>query len=137
MITPDNGMKGKPSRRKVPYEHRQVLNQLLKTIGDSPLEDDLKMILRMRIWGITAQFFRPMTHKEIAIQMRIDNSRLRSQPLESTIKDVHRMEREAMDGISKHLTDHSLLDIIGRFNEKAGNKGDIFKKKNPKSRIIY
>lgn len=117
---PKNG-KPKLIRRRMTYEHRQVLNQLLKTIGDCEMDDTLKMLLRMKIWGKHPAVFQPMSHKQIA------------KDLGAKVESVKKWEQEALYYVKGHLGKKGMEDITGSFNEDHANKGKLFK---PGGRII-
>ena len=117
----DGGKPKEKKKKKVSFEHRQILNQLLKTIQDTPMDDELKSILRMRVWGKYPQTFEPMNHFEIA------NS------LKTTEENVQKWEKEGIYYITQRLNQSLLEDIIGRFNSDRINRSKLF---NDGGRII-
>lgn len=120
IIEPNKKQKSKPVK-KTTFEHKQIINQLLKTISDTPMDEELKMILRMRIWGKSPDHFDPMNYIEIAVAIG------------ATEKQVMAWEEEAKHYIKAHMERHSLIDSIQRFNEDRANKERLF---NPGGRII-
>ena len=123
MISPIEERKKDNSKvKKVKYEHKEIINQLVKTITDTPMDEDLRMILLMRIWGKSPERFDPMNHLEIAIDIGARESQVRS------------WEREGLHYVNEHMKKHSLMDSIQRFNEKSTqNKDKLF---NPGGKII-
>ena len=118
MIQPINGGNGESKETKTirkSYEHRKMLNQLLKTIHDVNMDDELKMILRMRCWGTHPKVFNPMNHEQIA------------QHLKTTVENVKKWEENALFNVRLHLKKHSMTDIVGRFNATEGGARKIFK----------
>lgn len=102
--------------KKVSVDHRRVLNQMLKTIIDTKMDDELKMILRMRIWGKHPQAFQPMSCKVIA------------KDLKTKVKNVEAWEEEALHYIKQHLERVSMFDITGRANESWFTRFKLFVK---------
>ena len=108
--------------KRTRFEHKQIINQLLKVIADVKMGEELKMVLRMRIWGKRPDKFDPMNHTEIAID------------LGARVDQVEGWEAEAKHHINEHLRRHAVQDSIGRFNENVTRSKD--KLFNPDGKII-
>ena len=94
---------------------------MLKTIYDAKMDEGLKMVLRMRIWGKHPKVFQPMSCKQIA------------KDLKAKVASVKEWEQEALHYVNEHLKRVSMFDITGRFNETEGGAKKLF---NPNKRII-
>jgi len=116
MINPiEEQSNNKPAKvKKVKYEHEEILNQLLKTIMVTRMDEELKMILRMRIWGKYPETFDPMNHLEIAIDIGAKEDQVKS------------WEAEALYYVKYHIEKNSLSDSIEKFNENNSNKFKLF-----------
>lgn len=110
------------------YEHFDVLNQLLKAINVTPMDDELKMILRMRIWGVHPLVFDPMSQKRIKRHLNkygwsVDKKE------KCTLADVVRWEMDALYNVAQHLGSHKIQDIVDMFN-KDKKQTEVFKNKS-------
>lgn len=85
------------------YNHQKILNEMLTTIAVCKMDEELKMILRMRIWGIDPLVFSPMSHEEIAnvIHTRVDN--------------VKRWEKDAIYNVELYLKNTDVFEAIKKF----------------------
>lgn len=101
------------------FEHQQTLNDMLRVIGACDMNEELKMIMRMRIWGLNPRIFHPLTHEEIA------------KHLKCKVKDVERWEEDGVHNIKSFLSMYSVADAMDKFHaDKALNK-----MLNPEKRI--
>lgn len=117
MIRPLEGGNGKKETKviKKSYEHRRMLNQLLKTIWDVKMDEELKMVLTLRCWGVHPNTFKPMSPEQVAKQLK------------TSVKNVKKWEENALFNVKLHLKKYSMTDIVGRFNETEGGARKIFK----------
>ncbi len=106
--------------KKVSYQHQFVINAMLKAITLCPMDDELKMILRMRIWGRNPLIFAPMSVLDIAalIQCRV--------------ADVEKWENDALYNVTEFLKKTDIPAIGERFNQDNRIK-DLL---DPPKRII-
>ena len=95
--------------KKVPYEHQQVLNQMLKAIAACPMDIELKQILRMRIWGEDPTVFDPMSPERIADKLKTKNG------VRVQIKDILKWEEDALYNIDQFLNQRSIVEISEKF----------------------
>ena len=110
-IVNDSREQGKPYEDNVPREtkkltfhHQKVVDELLSVIATCPMDVELKSIIRMRIWGKDPLIFAPMSHQEIAMDLKCKT------------KDVTRWEEDAMHNIDMFLKRTSVLDSMAKFN---------------------
>ena len=54
------------SNQQVDYNHQAMLDMILKAIWMSPLNNDVKHVMILRLWGKTPFVFHPLTIKEAA-----------------------------------------------------------------------
>ena len=150
------GEKDTPVQRKkqtVPYEHQQIIDQFLKLIADCDMSDTLKMVMRMKIWGIRPNKFYPMTEHQIAYVLVKDNiifKRRKESTMqelerylktidvlgpgyavetaitEQAVQEVQRLLNEAQDQMEAHLVRCSIQNIEYRFEKKHTNKIDTW-----------
>lgn len=96
------------------WNHTDALNQLLKVIQVTPMDCELKMVLRMRVWGKNPHIFAPMDREEIAMD------------LGCKIDEVERMEVFAVENVEKFLGDTPIQEAINKFNrDLKQNKSEI------------
>jgi hypothetical protein len=115
-IEPD---KKKPEKRKkVTYEHKEIIKQMLAVIHDVKMCDEIKMIIRMRIWGRFPNEFRPMTHEEIAKDIGTKNVDL-----------IRQAEAEGLKIIKKHLSVSNVIDLSTKFDHKDEGLQQAFKER--------
>lgn len=101
-------------------DHKQVLREMLTVIAVCQMDDELKMILRMRIWGKHSQVFEPMSHIEIALD------------LGCTVKDVTNMEDDAKYNVEEFLKHHAVAEASEKFYKDKAYKSIL----SPEKRII-
>lgn len=106
-------------QRKV-YQHQRVVNDMLKLIGATPMDDELKMILRMRIWGTNPNVFAPMSHAQIAVNLKC------------RIRDVERWEEDAVGNVKVYIKRTGMIAA----GEKFDKDNKIETLINPQKRII-
>jgi len=104
----------------VRYDHQKTLNEMLRVIGSCNMNTELKMILRMRIWGKDAQVFCPLAYEEIAVL------------LNCKVNDVKRWEEDAIYNVQQYLSKVGLVEAVEKFHKDKHFK-DIL---NPEKRII-
>ena len=51
-------------------DHKKILREMLTVIAVCNMDVELKMVLRMRIWGSHPKVFDPMSHEEIAKDLK-------------------------------------------------------------------
>ena len=126
------------------YQHQEVLNQLLKTIGSCPMDSRLKTILRMRIWGPKPDVFCPLDCRHVAAALKIRSPEtMEARNLVLAIgeavktvtareeKDVKRWEEDALYNIEQFLNRSGIVSISEKFLRDGGIK-DLL---NPQKRI--
>ena len=66
-----DGIYGAGQKRKKPLKikHKEAVTWLLKAIKLCKMDDKLKSILRLRLWGWDTEQFHPMTCRQIAINV--------------------------------------------------------------------
>lgn len=106
--------------RKRRYEHQHILNAMLKAIALCPMDEELKMILRMRIWGRNPSIFAPMS--QLAI----------SEMIKCKAADVERWENDALYNVTEFLKKTDIPAMGDRFNRDNRIK-DLL---DPKKRIV-
>ena len=110
---------GKSKRKKVKktnYDHKHIINQLVKTISVTKMEQGLKKILYMRIWGEDKSVFSPMNHFQIALFTGLSEYQVRS------------LEQEALHYVKEHIKNTSLQDSINEFNADRALRNRILEK---------
>lgn len=117
---PDNEIVRKKLINKV--NHQGVLNEMLALITVCKMDVELKMILRMRIWGKSPHIFYPMNYLEIA------------QQLKCKVDDVKRWEKDATHNLKEFLVKRDMRDILDKF--KVDNKANELLNLGEKKRII-
>ncbi len=102
-----DGIYGAGQKKKKPLklEHRETVTYLLKAIKLCKMDEELRMILRMRIWGHNPDQFKPMTCRDIAIRLGV------------RVNVVEGFEMEAKERLKEFLKGKSLSDIIFVFNK--------------------
>ena len=96
----------KPSRKKtLKVKHKEAVTWMLKAIKICKMDEELKMILRMRMWGHDSNVFNPMSCRNIAIKMGV------------RVAIVEDFEREAKEKLKDFLKGKNLSDIISTFNK--------------------
>ena len=106
--------------KKNVFHHQKVIKHLLDVIATCPMDDELKMILRMRIWGRNPLVFAPMTYLQI------------SQDLKCKVKDVQRWEEDALYNVKIYLKKTGVEAAAEKFKTDNGMKKLI----DPQKRII-
>lgn len=123
--------------QKTDYHHQQVLNDLLKTIANCPMDSRLKTILRMRVWGPKPDVFCPLDHRHIAAALKIHNP----EHWENTalvkaigisvksvtgveVRDVKRWEEDALYNMEQFLNKTGIVSISEKFL-RDGNLKEI------------
>lgn len=106
--------------KELKYEHQVILNQMLQTISSCPMDDELKTIMRMRIWGMDPQVYSPMSYKDIA------------DLLKTREENVIRWEQDALYNMEQFLNRTGIVAIA----EKFLKDNDVKKIVDPKKRII-
>jgi len=91
------------ARRAPAFQHKTVLRQILQAIETSKMDDELKMFLRLRIWGRDSQVFDPLSLVQIAEMTHV------------RMDIVEDWERNAKGHLREHLEKHSVLDIVENF----------------------
>lgn len=76
---------------KLTFQHQKVVNEMLSLIAVVDMDVELKMILRMKIWGRTPTFFAPMDYWQIATE------------LGCKAEDVRKWEKDALENIKMYL----------------------------------
>lgn len=102
------------------FEHQKTINQMLSLIALVPMDTELKMILRFRIWGKTPDMFAPMTYEDIANMLKC------------RIKDVEKWENDAKYNVELYLKKTSIKDAC----EKVVRDNRIKDIIDPDKRII-
>ena len=92
-------------RKKLKVNHKEAVTYFLKAIKLSKMDDELKSILRLRIWGADPNNFKPLSCFQIAERLDVR---------ESVVEDF---EREAKEKLHNFLKGKSLSDIIYTFNK--------------------
>lgn len=99
-------------------DHRVTVRQMLKVIQDCPMDDKIKMVMRMRIWGIDSEVFKPLSMEEIA-------KICRKIPGPATAKELEylfNLEAEGKHKCWQHLFCHSMEDICSRIDRAQAEK---------------
>lgn len=96
---------------KVDFEHRKTVVQMLKIIHLAPMDDDIKMLMRMRIWGKDPMVFNPMTYQQIVIDI------MKRSPTSEDIRQLEDMESSGKFYVEQFLTSLSAQEIIDKFNK--------------------
>ena len=132
------------------YDHTKQINQFLKVIQQCDMPENLKRIMRTRIWGMDPKVFNPMTCEQIACMNKgLDPSvmdflkgtditykqwvaagfyRDRRLPSLSEVAEIEAYERQGIFHCEQFLLSHRSQDIVNSFNKNVGtNKDDIFK----------
>lgn len=102
------------------YDHQTIVNQLLSMIADSKMSDILKMILRMRIWGIDPAKFHPLNYHQIAFVMVKDGYFDKSIDPEVAADKVKRYEQEALSYMNATLAKKDIKEVVDKV--KRDNK---------------
>lgn len=110
---PENRLDLTLRRRR--YEHQHILNAMLKAITLCPMDDELKMILRMRIWGRNPLIFAPMRYDQIAQDPAVERY-YTTYDLPSRINDIERWENDALNNVTEFLAKMDIPAIGERFN---------------------
>ncbi len=102
-----DGIYGAGPKKKKPLKvkHKEAVTWMLKAIKLCKMDDELKSILRMRMWGWDPNQFNPMTCRDIAIRIGV------------RVAVVEDFEREAKEKLKEFLSGKSLSDIIFQFNK--------------------
>jgi hypothetical protein len=107
--------------KKASYSHQQIINQMLALIATCPMDDELKTILRMRIWGKNLQIFAPMSYLDISIDLKC------------RIKDVERWEADGMHNLEQFLKRMGTgLNVIEKFVRDGDAKKIIQDQRKPR-----
>lgn len=120
----ENARPDKPEPKKTigkaSYQHQAVINQFLKTIATCPMDDELKAVLRFRIWGSDPVIFCPLGYLDIATLLKCK------------IADVKRWEEDAMWNIEQFLKRSDLVTITDKFIRDGNLKKIIEQRKGIK-----
>ena len=87
------------------YDHQRVIKELLFVISCCGMDDELKMIMRMRIWGKNPKVFRPMTHEEIAMDLKCK------------VDDVKKWEEDGMYNVNEFLQKVGTVAATEKFHK--------------------
>lgn len=86
-------------------DHKKALREMLTVIEVCKMDDEIKMILRMRIWGINPKVFNPMSYIDIA------------RNLQCRVKDVMRWEDDGKHNIQEFLNKHAVVEAVDKFHK--------------------
>ena len=116
---PDNP-EPKKETKTISFQHQKVLNQMLATIASCPMDSELKMILRMRIWGRDQAVFLPMSYENIAILLK------------TRVNNVKRWEQDGLYNLEQFLNRSGIVTI----QEKFLRDGNLKQLMEDKKKII-
>lgn len=102
----------KPNIHKVlKVKHPEVLSELVKAIEMCPMDDKLKMLMRLRVWGDSPHAFNPLTLDEVAVKFKV------------RLDVVKNMEDEAKHCLVQYLRSTPIIEVVNEFNaDKAGKR---------------
>lgn len=129
-----------PEFKITDFEHRSALTTMLKVIQLAPMEENIKMILRMRIWGVDPAVFAPMTPFEIAwaltygMNHKIPTQAESSFPyyqarLKNVEEDIKKAEAHGKFACEQFLVAHHAQEIVNNYNKDFNkHKNKMFPK---------
>lgn len=89
--------------KTITFEHQKVIEELLATIALCPMDDELKVILRMRVWGRDPLVFDPMSCLEISMLLKV------------RVVNVERWEQDALYNMEQFLNRDGIVAISEKF----------------------
>jgi len=92
-----------PEVIKHQFEHQQVISQILSLIATCPMDDELKTILRLKIWGKNPLIFSPMSYAKIAADLKI------------RIVNVKAWEEDALWNLEQYLKRMDIRSVVDKF----------------------
>lgn len=117
----DENKQNKPTK-KIKAHHKKIIYETLSLVHATRMDETLKMIVRMRIWGKNPNHYDPMNHIEIAVDLGAKEYQVRE------------WEQEAKFYMKQYLKMNTIADAMGKMDEDATTKAD--KLFTPGGRII-
>jgi len=107
-------------------EHREQITIAVKTIMMCPtIDNDIRNIMILRVWGADSQKHKPLTLEEVAYL----RNRCSHYPTDEEIREVTRLEEQGKWHCEQFQVSMGAQEIIDKFNENATkNKGQMFGK---------
>ena len=111
--------------QQIDYNHQVSLNMALKAIWMSPLNDDVKKLMILRIWGRSSEIWYPLETKDCAFEL------LGHIPDEQEMIAFTNMELFGKQQVAIFLHENqNIQEMIDRFNlDFERNKRHMFAKR--------
>jgi hypothetical protein len=108
----DDVIKSDKNKKRIEINREEILNQLLKAIELTPMDELCKHVLRVRL-----------TAKEPSLELMYA-ARLAGIKFQEVLK----IEEYAKSKVSEFLKKHSIQDIVNDFNQNSRNARDLKQK---------
>lgn len=97
------------------YNHIAEIQAILKVIYMVPMDEEIKTIMRMRLWGMSPRIFYPLSHEAI------------SELTKMSVDEVKAVEESGKLNCQRYLLERSTEDAVNLFNENySKNKKNMF-----------